>query len=94
MPASTLDIELSDTVWTLVVANGSKGLVSNPSNGVMIMRKNDTLPASNLTTGHPIGEGESFVADLTDAAETGNVYMRISSFSKTTGGNSAVFTES
>lgn len=74
---ATIDISISSSEWTLVVPNGSAGLVSNVSGTPIYTRKEDSLPAASVEFGHPSLSMESINADLTDAAETGSLYARV-----------------
>lgn len=77
MAAATANISLTSSGWTLIASSGTAGLLSNTTKSNIIVRKADSLPSSSEDLGHPIKSLGSINVDLTDAAETGNLYGRI-----------------
>ena len=71
---ATVDITVSNAVWTEVVQASGKGLFSNNTKDLFV-RTGTSLPAVTVNTGHPLDEGESINVDLSGGSDA--MYARV-----------------
>ena len=90
--ADTLDITIYKNDWTLAVAAGDKWLLSNVTGSTIMTRKAGAKPSVGSILGHPSRDDESLNVDLSDAAETGSLYVRLKQLNNGQESATVVFT--